>query len=174
MRGLTGALWCCVVQTQPGTFQMGKPAAHHAQGWYTKSLSLSNRTPGCWILNVLFEHHLLQPTYEEVSPAGRQALCPRLNKMDLGWDERNQRCWVKPAVSKLSLQCQYWVRVHWQPRMVTAVIATPASTDTSPAIGRSKSWKRTPRWPALGKMVFNGILAQKSRSNLPEPMTSFF
>lgn len=90
---------------------------------HTESLSLSNRTPGCWIPNVPFDHHLLHPAYEEVSPAESQALCPRLNKMDLGckvleW-ETNQSGWVKPAVTSLILQCQYWVRVPWLPRTST-------------------------------------------------------
>lgn len=96
-----GALWCSVVQTQPGTFQLGnsrqsscpQPTAHPAQGWQTQTASAcpaGHQAAGSQMCN-----HLLCPAYEEASPAENQALCPRLNKMDLGCKVQG---WDKPEL----------------------------------------------------------------------------
>lgn len=151
---------CCVVQTQPGTFQLGnsrqsscpQPTAHPAQGWHTQTASAcpaGHQAAGSQMCN-----HLLCPAYEEASPAESQALCPRLNKMDLGckvlgWDKPELLGAASseqphPAVPVLG-------QVSWLPRMAPAVAAAPAPSDVSAAIGRGKSWGRTPKRPALGK-----------------------
>lgn len=116
---------------------------------YAESLSLLNRTLGCWIPNVLFDHYLLYPTYEDMSPAESQALCRRLGRGNLVSEElglqTNQSGRVKPAVINLILERQCWVRVLGLPRMATVVTAMPAPIDVRVATGRGRSWKKPPR-----------------------------